>query len=39
MKRRSFIQSVPVVVGGVTVNAYGASPMLSAMTSALYETD
>ena len=39
MKRRSFIQSVPVVVGGVTVNAYGSSPMLSAMTSALYETD
>ncbi|MGB3131856.1 MAG: hypothetical protein WBB26_09290, partial [Saprospiraceae bacterium] len=39
MKRRSFIQSVPVVIGGVTVNAYGASPMLSAMTSALYETD
>ncbi|HEX5625503.1 MAG TPA: DUF1501 domain-containing protein [Saprospiraceae bacterium] len=39
MKRRSFIQSVPVAVGGMTVTAYGSSPLLSALTTSLTETD
>jgi uncharacterized protein (DUF1501 family) len=39
MKRRSFIQSVPVAVGGLTVTAYGSSPLLSALTASLTETD
>lgn len=39
MKRRSFIQSVPVAVGGMTVTAHGASPLLSALTNALGDTD
>ncbi|HRI01745.1 MAG TPA: DUF1501 domain-containing protein [Saprospiraceae bacterium] len=39
MKRRSFIQSVPVVVGGMTVNAYAESPFLSAVQASLGDTD
>lgn len=39
MKRRSFIQSVPVTIGGLSVTAYGSSPMLSALSASLYETD
>lgn len=39
MKRRSFIQSVPIAIGGMTVNAYGNSPLLSALTASLAETD
>ncbi|MBK6543940.1 MAG: DUF1501 domain-containing protein [Saprospiraceae bacterium] len=39
MKRRSFIQTVPVAVGGMTVTAYGNNPLLSALTSSLTDTD
>lgn len=39
MKRRQFIQSVPVAIGGMSVTAYANSPLLSALTAALYETD
>lgn len=39
MKRRSFLESVPIAIGGLTVNAYGASPLLSSMSAALYNTD
>lgn len=39
MKRRSFIQTVPVAVGGITMTAYGSNPMLSALTASLTETD
>lgn len=39
MKRRSFLQSVPVAVGGLTVTAYGSSPLLSALSNSLTETD
>ena len=39
MKRRQFIQSVPVAIGGMSVTSYASTPMLSALTSALYDTD
>ncbi len=39
MKRRQFIQSVPVAVGGMTVTAYASSPMLRALSASLYDTD
>ncbi len=39
MKRRNFLKTIPIAVGGMTVNAYGASPLLSALTSGLNETD
>jgi uncharacterized protein (DUF1501 family) len=39
MKRRSFLQSVPVAVGGITVTAYGSSPLLEALSTSLSDTD
>lgn len=39
MKRRNFLKSIPVAIGGMTVHAYGASPFLSALTTGLTETD
>ena len=39
MKRRNFLKTIPIAVGGMTVNAYGASPMLNALTAGLIETD
>ncbi|MEO6189878.1 MAG: hypothetical protein ABIO44_05400, partial [Saprospiraceae bacterium] len=39
MKRRQFIQAVPVAVGGMTVTAYASSPMLKALSASLYDTD
>lgn len=39
MKRRSFLQSVPVTVGGLTVTAHASSPLLSALNNSLYDTD
>lgn len=39
MKRRSFLKTIPIAIGGMTVNAYGNSPLLSALTAGLFETD
>lgn len=39
MKRRQFIQTVPVAVGGMTVTAYASSPMIRALANSLYDTD
>ncbi|MFN8278989.1 MAG: DUF1501 domain-containing protein [Saprospiraceae bacterium] len=39
MKRRQFIHTVPVAVGGMTMTAYASSPMLRALSESLYDTD
>jgi len=39
MKRRSFLKTIPVAIGGMTVSAYANSPLLSALTAGLYDTD
>lgn len=39
MKRRSFLQSVPVTIGGMTVTAYASNPLLTALENSLYDTD
>ncbi|MBK9376906.1 MAG: hypothetical protein IPM86_00895 [Saprospiraceae bacterium] len=39
MKRRSFVQSVPLAIGGVSLNAYSASPFFGGLDSLLYDTD
>lgn len=44
MKRRDFLKKMPVavlpsIIGGMSMKAYGNSPMLDAMTAGLLETD
>ncbi len=39
MKRRSFVQSVPLAIGGVSLNAYSASPFFGGLDSLMYDTD
>ena len=39
MKRRNFLKTIPVAIGGLTVHAYGASPLLSALSANLTNTD
>lgn len=39
MKRRQFIHTFPVAVGGMTVTAYASSPLIQSMAANLYETD
>ena len=38
MKRRNFLKTIPVAIGGLTVHAYGASPLLSALSANLTNT-
>ncbi|MCC6753107.1 MAG: DUF1501 domain-containing protein [Saprospiraceae bacterium] len=39
MKRRTFLQSVPVTIGGMTVTAHASSPLLAALNASLVDTD
>ncbi|HRG33625.1 MAG: DUF1501 domain-containing protein [Saprospiraceae bacterium] len=39
MKRRKFLQSVPITLGGITMSAYASNPLLSDITFSLLETD
>ncbi len=39
MKRRKFLQSVPVTVGGMTVSAMATNPLLASLSASLMETD
>jgi uncharacterized protein (DUF1501 family) len=39
MKRRDFIRTVPIALGGMSLKAYASSPMLDALASSLQDTD
>ncbi len=39
MKRRTFLQSVPVTLGGMTVTAYAHTPILTILNQSLIDTD
>lgn len=39
MKRRKFLQSVPITLGGITMSAYASNPLLSDITLSLLESD
>jgi uncharacterized protein (DUF1501 family) len=39
MKRRDFLTSVPIALGGMTLKAYTSSPMLDMLTNSLTDTD
>lgn len=39
MKRRSFIKSVPIALGGLTIQAYANNSLLSSLTNSLTDTD
>ncbi|MCC6816209.1 MAG: DUF1501 domain-containing protein [Saprospiraceae bacterium] len=39
MKRRQFIHTVPVTIGGMSLSAYATSPLIRSMSANLYDTD
>lgn len=39
MKRRDFLRSVPIALGGMSLKAYASSPMLDMLTNSLQNTD
>ena len=39
MKRRDFLRSVPLTLGGLSLKAYASSPMLDVLTNSLKDTD